>query len=87
MKICIPTGDNKGVEAKVFGHFGSAPYFAICNTDDNTLEFIENTNAHHSHGMCQPMAALSERNIDAVICGGMGVRASEAKPAAVVSEV
>jgi predicted Fe-Mo cluster-binding NifX family protein len=75
MKICIPTLSNDGKESKVNEHFGSAPYFAIYNTDDKTLEFIENTNAHHSHGMCQPIAALSEKSIEAVVCGGMGVRA------------
>jgi predicted Fe-Mo cluster-binding NifX family protein len=25
--------------------------------------------------MCQPLAALSGKNIDAVVCGGMGARA------------
>ena len=75
MRICIPTQSKNDKESKVNEHFGSAPYFAIYNTDDSTLEFIENTNAHHSHGMCQPIAALSEKNIEVVICGGMGARA------------
>jgi predicted Fe-Mo cluster-binding NifX family protein len=75
MKICIPTKSEDGKNSKVNEHFGSAPYFAIYNTDDSTLEFIENTNAHHSHGMCHPMTALSEQNIEVVICGGIGARA------------
>ena len=72
MRICIPTQSKDGKKSKVNEHFGSAPYFAIYDTDDSTLEFIENTNAHHSHGMCQPIAALREKNIEIVICGGMG---------------
>ena len=75
MKICIPTQSKNGKDSNVNEHFGSAPYFTIYNTEDKSLEFIENTNAHHSHGMCHPMTALREQNIEAVICGGMGFRA------------
>ena len=75
MRICIPTQSKNGKESKINEHFGSAPFFAIYNTDDSTFELIENTNAHHSHGMCQPIAELSEKNIEIVICGGMGARA------------
>jgi len=75
MRICIPTQSKDGKKSKVNEHFGSAPYFAIYDTDDSTLEFIENTNAHHSHGMCQPIAVLSEKKIEVVVCGGMGARA------------
>jgi predicted Fe-Mo cluster-binding NifX family protein len=75
MKICIPTATNFGKDADVFGHFGSAPYFTIYDTDADIVEIIDNSNQHHSHGMCQPMAALNGKNIDAVVCGGMGMRA------------
>ena len=69
MKICIPTLSNDGKESKVNEHFGSAPYFAIFDTGDDTIEFIDNSDANHSHGMCQPIAALSEKGIEAVVCG------------------
>jgi predicted Fe-Mo cluster-binding NifX family protein len=75
MKICIPTETQEGKQAKVYGHFGSAPYFTIYDTEKNTVEIIKNDNEHHSHGMCQPMSALTGKNIDAVVCGGMGARA------------
>ncbi len=75
MKICIPTEDNKGLEARVYGHFGSAPYFTIYDAEQNTLETIANHNQHHAHGMCQPMSGIIGKNIDIVICGGMGLRA------------
>jgi len=75
MNICIPTTSNNGKTANVNEHFGSAPYFAIYDTDNASLKFIENTNAHHSHGTCHPMKSLSRENIEVVICSGMGVRA------------
>ena len=75
MKICIPTETNDGKSAVVYGHFGSAPYFTIIDTDKDTVEIISNANQHHSHGMCQPMSALDGKSIDAVVTGGMGGRA------------
>ncbi|OGW79644.1 MAG: diguanylate cyclase [Omnitrophica bacterium RIFCSPLOWO2_12_FULL_44_17] len=75
MKICIPTETNEGKRAEVYGHFGSAPYFTIVDTEKNSVEIINNANQHHSHGMCQPMSALVGKKIDAVVTGGMGARA------------
>ncbi|MFA6142021.1 MAG: NifB/NifX family molybdenum-iron cluster-binding protein [Candidatus Omnitrophota bacterium] len=75
MKICIPTETNQGKESKVHGHFGSAPYFTIYDTETDSVEIINNSNQHHSHGMCQPMNALMGKKIDAVVSGGMGARA------------
>jgi predicted Fe-Mo cluster-binding NifX family protein len=75
MKICIPTETNAGKEAPVYGHFGSAPYFTICDLTDDTIEIVDNTNQHHEHGMCQPVSALAGRVVNAVVVGGMGGRA------------
>ena len=75
MRICIPTETNEGKTAKTYGHFGSAPYFTIVDTEKDTVEIINNANQHHSHGMCQPMNALIGKKIDAVVTGGMGGRA------------
>lgn len=75
MKICIPTESNEGKTAKVYGHFGSAPYFTIYDTDTNTSEIIDNANQHHAHGVCQPMMSLNGKDINAVVCSGMGARA------------
>ena len=75
MKICIPTETNKGKEATVFGHFGSAPFFTIYDTDNGSVEIITNANQHHAHGMCQPMAALGRKGVNAVVTGGAGAGA------------
>ena len=75
MKVCIPTETNEGKSAKVFGHFGSAPYFTIVDTEKDSVEIIDNANQHHAHGMCQTMSAFMDKKIDAVVTGGMGSRA------------
>ena len=75
MKLCIPTETKEGKEAQVYGHFGSAPYFTIVDTEKDSVEVINNANEHHAHGMCQPMNALMGKKIDAVVTGGMGAGA------------
>jgi len=75
MKICIPTETNEGKAAQVYGHFGSAPYFTICDVKNDTIEIIDNANQHHEHGMCQPLNALAGKIVDVVVVGGMGARA------------
>jgi len=75
MKICISTSTADGKTAKVHEHFGGAPYFTIYDTEKDSVEVVNNDNQHHSHGLCQPMSALSAKGIDVVVCGGMGARA------------
>jgi predicted Fe-Mo cluster-binding NifX family protein len=75
MKLCIPTETNEGLNSNVCGHFGSAPYFMIYDAETGTFEVITNTNMHHSHGMCQPLSLIGDKQIDAVVCQGMGMGA------------
>lgn len=75
MKICFPTETNKGQEAAVYGHFGSAPFFTIYDTANASVEIIINDNIQHEHGMCQPMAALNGKGVNAVLTGGAGAGA------------
>ena len=75
MKICVPTETNEGKKAQVYGHFGSAPFFTICDIANDSIEVIANANEHHAHGMCQPMAALNGKNVEAVVTAGIGAGA------------
>jgi predicted Fe-Mo cluster-binding NifX family protein len=75
MKIAFPTQDNRGMESLVYGHFGSAPYFVIVDSDSGEVEFVTNRDREHQHGQCQPIAALGGQPVDAVIVGGMGAGA------------
>jgi len=75
MRICIPAGDDRGLESPAFGHFGAAPYFVIHDTEAGSTESIGNENQHHGHGGCQPLSALEGRTLDALVVGGIGRRA------------
>lgn len=72
MKLCLPVTKNNGINSPISEHFGSAPYFVIVDTDTSECNAIQNTNSHHSHGMCQPLSALEGNKIDAIVVGGIG---------------
>jgi len=75
MKICMPTMESKGMESKVYFHFGSAPYFAFYDVESGKLKMVQNNHEQHEHGACQPVAAIAGEGAGAVITGGMGRRA------------
>jgi predicted Fe-Mo cluster-binding NifX family protein len=75
MKLCIPVEQNKGSESTVYGHFGSAPFFMIYDSETKEIKALQNKNEHHEHGMCNPLGALDSNPVDAVLVGGIGARA------------
>lgn len=75
MRICIPTETNEGKDARVFGHFGSAPFFTVYDPETGDIEVLNNSNEHHEHGACNPIGILMGSKIGCVICCGMGARA------------
>jgi predicted Fe-Mo cluster-binding NifX family protein len=75
MKICFPAQKDDGLDSTVYNHFGSAPLFVVVDTETNGLATINNRDQHHSHGACNPMKALDNQQIDAIIVGGIGAGA------------
>ena len=75
MRICIPTLESNGTDARMSDHFGSAPYFTVYDTENRQVSTINNQNSEHAHGTCMPVDKLKEKKIDAVLCKGMGLRA------------
>ncbi len=72
MKICFPVEQDNGLESPVYGHFGSAPGFVTFDTETQQTGFINNRDAVHEHGACNPASALAGAGVDAVIVGGIG---------------
>jgi len=72
MRICVPTVDNGGLEARPNDHFGSAPYFTLVDTETDEVRVIANPGAEHEHGQCRPLRWLKPEGLDAVVCRGMG---------------
>ena len=75
MKICIPTQSGCGLEAGVFGHFGSAPFFTIVDVESRRLEVVRNAPHHLERHSCHHLDVLTTHGIDAVVCSGVGRRA------------
>lgn len=72
MKIAFPTQEAKGLESSIHGHFGSARFFILVDTEKADPETLHNQDLNHAHGQCQPLAALGGRKADAIVVGGIG---------------
>ena len=75
MKVCIPVGEYCGLDSPVYGHFGSAPCFALVDTETMAIELLSNRDKEHVHGACSPMKAIAGEKPDAIIVGGIGAGA------------
>jgi predicted Fe-Mo cluster-binding NifX family protein len=75
MKVCIPVAEYCGLESPVYGHFGSAPAFALVDSETMSVELLGNPDQAHVHGQCRPMHALAGLSPDAIIVGGIGTGA------------
>lgn len=75
MKVCFPIKSDEGLDSKVYGHFGSAPYFMIYDTNNKKTKLIDNSDQNHEHGMCQPLKALNGEEVDVILVGGIGAGA------------
>ena len=75
MKLCFPVQQDEGIESAVYSHFGSAPLFMVVDTETNVVSPINNRDQHHVHGACNPLKALDNQKVDAVIVGGIGAGA------------
>jgi predicted Fe-Mo cluster-binding NifX family protein len=72
MNIAFPTNKDEGLDSAVHGHFGSAPFFVLVDTDSDAVRTVENPERDHLHGQCQPLKALDGNPVDAVVAGGIG---------------
>ena len=76
MKLCMPVGDSSGADSVIYGHFGSAPFFALFDTDTQDISIVNNGLGDHEHGQCMPVEAIRKTGAQAVLCKGMGMRAA-----------
>jgi predicted Fe-Mo cluster-binding NifX family protein len=72
MKVCFPIEKDLGLASIVFGHFGSAPFFLLVDTDTSQTTTISNSDQHHSHGACNPLQALTGQQVDGIVVNGIG---------------
>lgn len=75
MRLCIPTTEETGLDARLSPHFGSAPFYTVADTASRSLSVLVNDHARHAHGQCEPTRSLTTQGIEAVVCRGLGRRA------------
>jgi predicted Fe-Mo cluster-binding NifX family protein len=75
MKVGFAVQVNQGLESTVYDHFGSAPAFIIVDTELKQIFTVDNSDANHVHGACNPVAALGGNGLDALVVGGIGAGA------------
>ncbi len=75
MRLCFPVQRDEGITSAVYNHFGSAPLFIVVDTDTKEAGTIVNRDQHHAHGACNPIKAIDNQKIDAVVVGGIGAGA------------
>ncbi len=72
MNLCFPISKDEGLESRVFGHFGSAPGFIVCNSETLEYKIINSPHEEHQHGQCNPVGRLAGHDIDVLFVGGIG---------------
>lgn len=75
MKLCFPVKEDEGLDSIVHNHFGSAPLFVVYDMDSRNVASVRNRDQYHAHGACNPMKALDNQNVDAIVVGGIGAGA------------
>ena len=72
MKLCLPVATDAGMESEVYGHFASAPLFAIVDTVTGQRDIVANCDQSNPYGGCNPFSALKGRQLAGIIVGGIG---------------
>jgi len=72
MKICFPVITNAGMESTIYGHFASAPFFLIIDTDTRQSCSLANCDSSNPYAGCNPFSALKGQHLDGIIVGGIG---------------
>jgi predicted Fe-Mo cluster-binding NifX family protein len=74
MIVAIPTHGYKGLNDRLFGHFGKAPTFTIADLVTGGLTVIDNT-SDHMGGLGSPPELIKTTGADAVVVGHLGEKA------------
>jgi predicted Fe-Mo cluster-binding NifX family protein len=76
MKVVVPLSEQASLNSAVCEHFGSAPFFAVADTEAGSFDIISNMAMNHEHGQCTPADLFSGNGVEAVLCNGIGARAA-----------
>ncbi|MFP4017098.1 MAG: NifB/NifX family molybdenum-iron cluster-binding protein [Halanaerobiales bacterium] len=76
MKVVVTAKSKNGLDSEVDPRFGRANYFAVVDTDNMEVNFLENDAADSSSGAGVRAAQLiADQNAEAVLAGSFGPKA------------
>ena len=75
MRLCVPTETNSGLTARLFDHFGSAPFLTMIDTETAIPKVIPNPGCAQPHQGRHHIQQLIKHRVDAVVCRGVGRQA------------
>ena len=83
MKIAVTASDNRGLSAEIDSRFGRTPYFAVIETDNMKVDFIDNKAGSTASGAGVKAAQImADLGVEAVISGNFGPKAFQGLQAA-----
>uniref|UniRef100_Q3AR31 Dinitrogenase iron-molybdenum cofactor biosynthesis domain-containing protein n=1 Tax=Chlorobium chlorochromatii (strain CaD3) TaxID=340177 RepID=Q3AR31_CHLCH len=74
--ILVPLTTANGRQSIVSEHFGSAPYFAVVESESGKCSIIENGGCHHPQGECSHGDVFAQHQATVLLCKGIGGRAA-----------
>lgn len=74
MIIVMPVEENKGIDSKIFNHFGQTPFWAVFDTGSQDLK-IHKKSSRHGSGGCSAVDEVMQYNPDIVYVLDMGIGA------------
>jgi predicted Fe-Mo cluster-binding NifX family protein len=72
MNICFPVKSDQGLGSEIYGHFASAPFFLVVDTDGKTCSIIANCSPDSPFAGCNPFSALRGRQLDGIVVDAIG---------------
>ncbi|MFA5537174.1 MAG: NifB/NifX family molybdenum-iron cluster-binding protein [Bacillota bacterium] len=76
LRVAVPAIGAGDLDSTLSGHFGHCDVFSIVDIDDGEIVGVESEkNVEHSQGGCLvPVRLLEDKDVNAIIVGGMGMR-------------
>ena len=78
MKLCLPTQNDRGLDAPLAAHFGNAPWLTLVDSETGATTAVANPKRDHGPGGCQAAQTVAKLAVEAVVGGRFGRRAFEA---------
>ena len=72
MKLCFPVVSDERMDSTIYGHFASAPWFLIVETESRGSYVVANCDENNLYGGCNPFMALKGMHLDGIVVGGIG---------------